>query len=354
MDDFFTVTAALLNALKKAQTGNVYEAETDLQSIRSTWFVERSPELMVDLMIVECVCAVYSGKVSHAKDRVSRALAVAKLSHRSECIFAASAWLAYVSMIEGDARKAANVLVDGCAVRPENLSPLAEFRSSSILAVLLEYLGFSVDAAHWFERARVLASRTGLPGPYSSTIYNMAVARVSASMLSKIQCREPSLNPDLDLLATRSAMNFDNITNVHVLDPLHRLIEAQALYLCGRIPQALSCIESFLTDPQGVSNRFIIRAEFELLRCRLASQIIPAEGDLEKLRCLLHAFQSDDELALVKDALAEGYAAVGANDVASSLKNEITLHLHLHQKISDSIFLDFKKVGFLPVSASLA
>lgn len=353
MDDFSAVSAALLDALHKAQMGDVTGAEGDLQSIRSAWLLERSPELMVDLMIVECACAVYTGRMNYARDRVNRAIVVAKLSRQSECIYAASAWSAYISMIEGGIRKAADLIVDGCAVRPDNVSPLAEFRSSSMLAVILEYLGLSADAAFWFERARTLASKIGLPGLYSSTVYNIAVARVSASMLARIRRCESDPKADLDLLATRSAINFDNITNVHVLDPLHKLIEAQAQYLCGRVPQAIGCIESFLVSSKDVPHRFVVRAEFELLRCQIANHVIPAKSDLERLTELLRTFRSDDELALVKHVLSEGYAAAGLINVASTLDDEISSHLRLHQEMSDSISASFGRVGFLRVSGGL-
>lgn len=354
MDELSAVSTALLSALKKVHAGDVPGAEADLLSIRRTWFVERSPVLMVDLMVVECACAVYTGNVGLAKDRVRRALVIAELSQRSECTFAASAWSAYISMIEGDTREAADRLVSGCAVRPMNVSPLAEFRFSSILAVLLEYLGSSFAAAQWFERTRNLASRTGLPGSFSSLIYNMAVARVSASMLSRIESLGPTENAELDLLAARSAINFDSIANVHVLDPFHRLVESQALYLCGRIPHALNCIEALLAKPQGVPERFIARAEFEFLRYRLANHEVPAESELEKLVGLLHAFQSDDELALVKYVLADGFAAVGIVDVASRFKDETKSHLRLHKEMAESIFSDFMKAGFLPASSGSA
>ena len=353
MSDGSNVDSNLLDALRKAQSGDIKGAEQTIQFIRSTWAVENSPELMVNLMIIEGVCGVCSGKTDYARDRISRALVVAKVSRRSECIYSASAWMAYLYMIEGEMRKAADIVISGCIGRPVNLVPLAEFRCASILAVLFEYFGSSTAAASWFERTRILASRTGLPGMYSSTLYNMAVARINASYLSRLQNEELKRDARLDLLLARSAFNYDDIAGVHVLDPLHYLIESQALYLCDQIPLAIEGVEKFLAGSADVSNRFRIRGEFDLLRYKIANDIIPNFDQVRRLESLMCIFHADDDLAIVKHVLAESFGILGAVDVADRLRAESTSHLRLHKEMCESILLDFERASLLSSSVGL-
>ncbi|MBT9486367.1 MAG: hypothetical protein IV093_02540 [Rubrivivax sp.] len=345
MSDYATASSALMDALRKAQMGDVTGAEQTVQFVRATWIVADSPELMVDLMIVEGICGFYSDRVDYAKDRIARALAVAKVSRRSECIYAASAWLAYLKLVDGDMRLAADVVIAGCSSRPPNVSPLAEFRCSSILAVLFEYFGASTVAAGWFAYTRAVALETNLPGTFSSVIYNMAVARINASQLAKIRSEKFEDKIELNLLLAKSASNYDDIRNIHVLDPLHYLIQAQALYLCGQVSLAIETVTKFLTKSSGVLDRFKIRGELDLLRYQISGQICPNINNIRRLQVLSSIFQSDADQAIAKHVLAEGFSILGENAVASQLRFEVDCHLHLHQDMCKSILSDFEGAG---------
>jgi hypothetical protein len=345
MSDYNEVQGLILDAMRKAHEGDLAGAEEIARSVRVKWKLSEIPGLTVDLMVLEGICGIHSGRESYASDRITRALAIAKYSGSIASIYTASAWMAYLAITRGDMRLASKFIVDGCARIAVPVAVISEFRCVVNLAVLFEYFGASTVAAGWFEYSRRLAKRCASPGLLSSVIYNMVVVRVNSAILARVGADPSFKDPGLDLLLVKSAHNFDDMFNVHVLDPYHKLVEAQARYLCGDFSKALELIVSFLGEADRVQDRFRIRGRFDCLQYQVSLGIAIDRESLEQLRGLLAVFESADELAIVKKILATGFMKIGDSESANQLLAEVGEDFRKHQLLCASSLKDLESAG---------
>lgn len=322
-----SVEALVKKALFLAQIGDTSSARELASQARHHWRTEDSAKLTVDLMLVDGICASYSGELASAFDRLNRACVLASMMGDDHRTHLGKAWQATVSFNLGQLASAEKLLSDA-SKSINGVGPNALFRSATVIVVLLQFCGEELAATRWLKFAQRAASGIGHPSLLSHLLYNFAAIRVSTKSYLNFFGNVAHSAASLDALAVSSSVNFDNITATSVQSTFHHLVEAQIFSIREDYSRAYSEIEKFLAKTEGVASEFVAQARFERLflmlnlKFRIFSEEVQAlEGDLLLLK-------TNDDLAKAHFIL--NLVARASGDDAKSLK-----HLALALKYRD-------------------
>ncbi len=302
-------------ALFFAQIGDVASARKLASQARLQWRTEDSAVLTVDLMLVDGISASYSGDLSSAFDRLSRASLLASMLGDDHRIHLGKAWQATVSFNLGQLAKAEKLVIEASKFL-RGVKPNALFRSATVVAVLLQYCGEELAATRWLKFAQRASSDIRHPGLMSHLLYNLAALRVSIRGYLRFF---GDISPDatkLDSMAVDSSLNFDAMAATSVQSAFHPLLEAQILSVRGDYLRGFAKIEEFLADSGGISDEFIVQARFERLFLWLnLNRDIPS-NELRVLEGEICSLKSNDDIAKAYFILHLATKVSGADDAS--------------------------------------
>lgn len=314
-------------ATLEAHRGNLDAAREAISDIRSTYAIERMPDVSAEVMIAEGICEAYSGNLDAGFDRFRRAALVAHHFGSQPVEQLALSWLAHCEFNRGNPLESVKHI--GQAHRSiENARPDARFRIASTIAVLCEYAGMTEPASNWFGVARREASRCGERAMMSSIVFNMATMRIGSAIVSQLQ-GQPDSTPTssrTNSLVVESSANYDKIAKVHVQGETSELLAAQNLMANGEYGASLAILDRIVVNSGDLAPVDIARARFSRAWCCFRSDLYFTDaGDLIES---LNEFSDDDDLAFAYAVLSK--VCRQENDLMESERQRaISLH-HLN------------------------
>lgn len=307
-------------AQDSARKGRLLEAESIVAKIRAVTQVELQPTLIIGIMIIEGCIYSYRADWKRARDRLLRARALAASQRRIGLEIEALAWLAYIAFNEGELGTAASRATEVMRWRG-SASPFTLYRASSVIAFLYFLADRPGSADQWLRFAKRMAELAGAPGATSSIIFAAAALRASSERVRRASGGCSTADLDLELLLSRSARNYDEITNVTIMPALHKLQEAQVLNMMGNFEVARDILVSVLDSPQELPNISVIQARLELFwsRWSLAPKSVE-QFDLEEAVRYVNEFLEDDDIIVYSSRLIQVCEVEGRFEFISNLK----------------------------------
>lgn len=315
-----SLDSLLRAAQDNARRGRLSEAESIVDEIRSATRVELQPSLIIGIMIIEGCIYSYRADWRNARDRLLRARALAASQRKIGLEVEALAWLAYIAFNEGELEAAASRAMEVMRWR-EDASHFTLYRASSVIAFLYFLADRPESADRWLRFAKRMAELAGAPGATSSIIFAAAALRASSERVRRALDGSGRANLDLELLLSRSAQNYDEITNVTIMPALHKLQEAQVLNMMDNFQAARDILISVLERPEDLPDISVIQAKIELFWARWSMAPRSArESDLEETVRYVNEFLEDDDIIVYSARLIQACKEVGRIEFVGSLQ----------------------------------
>jgi hypothetical protein len=166
-----------------------------------------------------------------------------------------------------------------------------------------------------------MAELAGTPGATSSIIFAAAALRASSERVRRALDGCGTADLDLELLLSRSAQNFDEITNVTIMPALHKLQEAQVLNMMDNFQAARDILISVLENPRELPDVSVVQAKLELFwsRWSMAPKSV-GSSDLEEAVRYVNEFLEDDDIIVYSSRLIQVCQEEGQFGFVSTLK----------------------------------
>jgi hypothetical protein len=292
-------------------------------------------------MVVEGSLSAYRGEWDKARDRFERARVLALHTRDIGLELLASSWLAYIAFLESDLDKCADL---SCVVigRHESADPYALFRASAMLTLLLYYVGKVTEGNDWLKFCRRRAEELNDTSVTSAFIFDIAAMKASCRRLDDLRSRAVESDVRLDLLFAKSSKNFDRLGSIHVMSPLHLLLEGQISNLLGAYEDARVQLENALSAENALPSVANAQARLELLwtRSNINHQDLDYE-DISAARVDIGMLIDDDDVAVYSKRVAVVCGMLHMKDEMSefeSLSSEaLRRHTDLTQRLAEKL-----------------
>lgn len=235
-------------ALLFARHGHSAAAREQLTALHQLAFQHPSPELGAWLHFAEGLISFYSDSSGDTKDKITRALTIARHVNNTSLIVLCAAWLAHVAHLRNQPDEMLRHAreCDALAAADDHG---ARYRLCMVIGLAHHYAGLVKPAQAWYQAAKRHAIADGDEAAMSALMYNMAVmrtAQVRRESLADVVIGKIGL-----LLGADSVKHYDAAVGGSVNPHLTAVLRAQVLTVDGEFEQARALFERHL--PQTMS-----------------------------------------------------------------------------------------------------
>lgn len=231
-------------AVVLARLGETGQARGEIASLRAEDGARDYPSLEPWLLLAEGLADFYADLAGSARERVRRALVLARSTRSTRALPLAAAWLAHLDFHTRDDVSAVEHLALALdSARPDHHS--ARSRLCLVLAGMLHYAGAEERAQPWYSQARIHAQAEGDGAALSSIMYNMALLRVvEVRLTTAFGARTDAAVLRRAMLGTESSIFLDRSVSTRALSNHPPMQRAQLLVLSGQLAEALALYEA--------------------------------------------------------------------------------------------------------------
>lgn len=330
-----------------ARLGQGERVREEIAHLRASELWERHPSLEPWLLLAEGLADFYVDLTSHARDKVRRALALARSTRSARVLPLAAAWMAHLDFhARDDASAVAHLLLALETAPAEHHS--ARTRLCLVMAGMLHYAGAEAQAQPWYGQARVHAQVDGDSAALSAIMYNMALLRVMGVRLSvAFGEQQDAAALRRALLGTESSMHLDRSVSTRVLSHHPPMQRAQLLVLYGQPAEALALYESHMA--QAVAEG-LTSCECVFLADQAWCLVELGRGDeaLVRARAADTAFLTatePEDLAIAHAMLARVYRRLGLTGVAAAQTCRAADCFRVYQQRAQALLLVIDQAG---------
>jgi hypothetical protein len=335
--DSFSLTVG--DAYLSALAGNLEKASMCIEQVRCSYTIENSASMAAEVMLVEGVIHIYSGRPKAGVERLKRVVAIGDSAALYNLAALARGWLAVLHYNEGDVIAAGKVLSEALRFA-EHADARTCLRISTVAGGLCEYSGLGESAAQWLLAAQRACSRLAVPGVLSSVVYDLALAAVDSAAAKKLAGKLSKNDANNLPLRVRSALNYDSIANVGVYRELHWLVLAMAYNICSNYGEAKLHLDRYFDDPQSFRAADQVCAYIELAIAQSAGGELDFDSDLiESIKSGMSLLVEPIERAVAFDILALNYQRLGLIRESQSMRERYYLEINRRIELSNSLEL---------------
>jgi hypothetical protein len=235
-------------AVVLARLGEADRARDEIASLRAGDAVRRYPSLAPWLCLAEGLADFYADLAGRARERVRRALVLARSTRSTRALPLAAAWMAHLDFHARDDASAVTHLVLALdTAQPDHHG--ARARLCLVLAGMLHYAGAEERAQPWYSQARVHAQAEGDGASLSSIMYNMALLRVvEVRLTAAFGVHHDAVALRRAMLGTESSVFLDRSVSTRALSNHPPMQRAQLLVVSGQLAEALTLYEAHMAQ----------------------------------------------------------------------------------------------------------
>lgn len=305
-------------AVVLARLGETDRARHEIARLRAGDGVHDHPSLEPWLLLAEGLDDFYADLTHHARDKVRRALALARTTRSVRALPLAAAWMAHLDFhARDDASAVEHLMLALDTAQADHHS--ARSRLCLVQAGMLHYAGAEERAQPWYGQARIHAQTEGDGAALSSIMYNMALLRViEVRLTAAFGARTDAAALRRAMLGTESSIFLDRSVSTQALSHHPPMQRAQLLVLSGQFTEALVLYEAHMA--QAVAEG-LTSCEALFLADQAWCLVELGRGDeaLARARAaefaLLAATEPEDR-AIAHAVLAQVHARLGLSDLA--------------------------------------
>ena len=302
-------------ALIFVRHGHAAAAREQLTAMHKLAFQFPNPSLGAWLHFAEGLMSYYLDFSGDTREKVSRALTLARVTNLAPLVALCTAWLTQIAYVRNQPEEMLRWAHE-CDEIADPKNHGARYRLCTALALAHHYAGQTTTAQSWFMYAKCHAIDDGDDASLSALMYNMAEMRTAVARresLANIVVGKIGL-----LLGADSIKHYDSVVGGSVNSHLTAVLRAQVLTVDGEFEQARELFESHL--PQTMSARLARLGSSmlaDLAWCRVNT------GQRE--HALLQARESEleldpscdiDDRAATHSRLSQVYAMLGDAEAA--------------------------------------
>ncbi|HNG81289.1 MAG TPA: hypothetical protein PLW24_17575, partial [Burkholderiaceae bacterium] len=268
------------------------------------------------LWLAEGLIDLHESYSDRARDRVHRALALARSVRAPRIQALAAAWLAHLDFrAQDDAAAVEHAKMALQLAGPDHHS--ARSRACTLIAGLYQFAGREDLAMPWYNQVRVHATKEGDGASLTSIAYNLAALRIVWVRLAALTGEPDSQAARRARLGTESSMFLDQSLRNRALNHFSPVQQAQILVEHGEFAAALELYDKHLDDAmaQGLRSSQCL---FEADRAWCLLELGRGNEALEAARLAESAFIGATELeeqAVAHRVLAQVYPRLGLSDL---------------------------------------
>ena len=326
-------------AVVLARLGETDRARSEIACLRTDDLARGYPSLEPWLCLAEGLADFYADLAGRARDRVRRALALARSTRSTRALPLAAAWMAHLDFhARDDASAVAHLVLALDTAQSDHHS--ARSRLCLVLAGMLHYVGAEERAQPWYSQARVHAQAEGDGAALSSIMYNMALLRVvEVRLTAAFGARTDAAALRRAMLGTESSIFLDRSVSTRALSHHPPMQRAQLLMLSGAFAEALALYEAHMAQAvaEGLTSCEAIfladqawclaelgRGDEALSRSRLATAALPAATEPE-------------DAAIAHAVLAQVQARLGLSELAHRHAQAAERHHTVYRQRTDAL-----------------
>ncbi len=297
-----------------ARVGEFEESEKIRLELRRGFGDGRSPRVSILIMVIEALQLYYGNLNPTARDRMLRANLLSKSFSERGLVALTSAWMAHFEFNRARFDLMA-VELRTCVDALHSEDESAECRAALVFGDAYLLAGRHPQSQAWYERARLVASRTGDHAALGAMTYNRAALRVARVRYERLSGQESGVDASLLHLDVQSAVNYQSIARLRSLDHLLTTARVGLLLLHEKTNEAAPLIEELLAsaDVAAISaQRTILNADYALVLAA-SGRAERAEEQIDLVQGMLTAQLPTDDLCLVLGSL-RGAASVLGDD----------------------------------------
>jgi hypothetical protein len=316
-----------------ARQGQLAEARACLAALQTQYARQPQAALSAWLSLGDGLVSYFSDLNRSARDKMSRAYALATAARDTRLRALSMAWLAHMDYVDHDLEAMAHHVGEAFGIaEPDHHA--AQARVCLVVAQAYHFGGRFDAAQPWYAKTRQHANAEGDEAMLSAVMHNMAGLLANES-------RQTLMCGPQDVAVTRRAMlgiestgNFDALVGTASLDALVPLLRAHVNSLQGRWADAVSLYEAHFSDGllQGL-DRMRSCMGADLAWCRL--QLGQTEQALKDAMAAQVAVSQDrdvDDRAAAHSRLAQVFTQLGQADVAARHRAQATIDWHTHER----------------------
>jgi tetratricopeptide (TPR) repeat protein len=327
-----------------SQLGRQGHAELSLEAInhvRRHYGSRLHAEVACWLMLAEGVLHYFHLQYDHARDRTSRAHALAVALHVAPAQPSCAAWLAAMDFNDDRLEPMVDRLEEALSLAaPDDHQALA--RATLVMADALHHCGRYSEARPWYDRSRHHAAIEGDQAALSALMHNMAAFR--AAQIRLADAFDPGCAPrDLHLASIEadSVQRYDLAVGTRSFHMLIPLLRAQLLTVEQRFDDALQQFDAI--EGAAVPTKLSASAEADRAWC-LASlgRVAEARFSARRTLALMPQTPEADEQAHVLARLSSVEHTIGETflpDTGARARHALARHRRaqraLHQRLSE-------------------
>ena len=228
-----------------ARIGDFDRAEAFRIDLRRVFGDGRDLRVSVLIMTLEALLLYFKELSPAARDRLLRAKLLCYAGKEHRLLALTSAWLAHIDfnldrfddMAESIASSLKSLDAD---------DGTAECRLSLVLGDAFMYGGHETVAKHWYERARVSATRLGDQAAIGAMTYNRAALRVANLRITQLVNPDQVIDYSLAKAELKSATNYQAVAGLRSLDHLLKAAQVGVLMLEREFTRASAEIDTLL------------------------------------------------------------------------------------------------------------
>lgn len=327
-------------AVVLARLGETDRVCEEIASLRAGDAVRRYPSLEPWLCLAEGLADFYTDLAGRARERVRRALVLARSTRSTRALPLAAAWMAHLDFYARDDTSAvAHLVLALDTAQPDHHG--ARARLCLVLAVMLHYAGAEDRAQPWYSQARVHAQAEGDGASLSSIMYNMALLRVVEVRLTVAFGAGGGGATALRraMLGMESSIFLDRSVGTRALSNHPPMQRAQLLVLSGQFADALALYDAHMAQAvaEGLTSCHAIfladqawclvglgRSDEALSRARAAEAALRTTNEPE-------------DLAIAHAVLAQVHARLGLSDLVARQARQAGHHHKVYRQRSDTL-----------------
>jgi hypothetical protein len=332
-----SLASIVSDAYLSALAGNLSGASASIRAVRSQFAIENNSSLTAEIMIVEGMIHIYSGRSGSGVERLTRAVAISDSAGHENLASLARGWLAVVHYNEGNVIAAGKALLEAlrCA---ESADARTCLRVSTIAGVLCEYSSLGRAASAWLMAAQVAARRMAIPGVLSSVVYDLALAAIDSASARKLTGKLDREDARRLPLRVMSALNYDANANVGVHRDLHWLVLAMAYNLCEDYLQAELSLDRYFGGASSFRAADDVCARVEYAIARSKGGELEVEANLiEEIRVGLDLLVEPIERAMALDVLARHCCRLSKNEEAKAMRAAVFEEIDKRNELANSL-----------------
>ncbi|MBP8270743.1 MAG: hypothetical protein KAX42_02615 [Sphaerotilus sp.] len=326
-------------AVVLARLGETDQARSEITSLRADGAVRSYPSLEPWLCLAEGLADFYANLAGRARDRVRRALVLARSTRSTRALPLAAAWMAHLDFhARDDASAVAHLVLALDAAQADHHS--ARARLCLVLAGMLHYAGAEERAQPWYSQARVHAQAEGDGASLSSIMYNMALLRVvEVRLTAAFGARTDVAVLRRAMLGTESSIFLDRSVSTRALSHHPPMQRAQLLMLTGQYAEALVLYDAHTVQAvaEGLTSCECI---FLADQARCLVELGRSEEVLPRVRAaesaLLLATEPED-LAIAHAVLAQVHGWLGLSERSNRHAREAGRHHEIYRQRTDAL-----------------